>query len=207
MNSPSAPQGLGSVSAAPHLPDGFADTSTSRYIDTRELRQHVVTGGEGPPVLPVHRWPQIRYAGRLSMPSLARHFPIIAPGQHGTALSGKPGDGSDPGTLAADLAVRCEALFASGLQRSDAPTAEMAAEAINGSMRRFGTGGCASRMAQEFGDHPDAAAERMRWIRQLAAKVPAGSPRAAAAGRAGTASKAVSSPSDAAAGLRAGGAA
>jgi len=24
-------------------------------------------------------------------------------------------------------------------------------------------------MAQEFGDHPDAAAERMRWARQLAA--------------------------------------
>jgi hypothetical protein len=28
-------------------------------------------------------------------------------------------------------------------------------------------------MAQEFGDHPDAAAERMRWICQLAAEVPA----------------------------------
>jgi len=24
-------------------------------------------------------------------------------------------------------------------------------------------------MAQEFGDHPQAAAERMRWVRQLAA--------------------------------------
>ena len=36
-------------------------------------------------------------------------------------------------------------------------------------MRQFGIRGCVSRMAQEFGDHPDAAAERMRWIRQLAA--------------------------------------
>jgi hypothetical protein len=25
-------------------------------------------------------------------------------------------------------------------------------------------------MAQEFGDHPQAAAERMRWVRQLAAE-------------------------------------
>ena len=66
----------------------------------------------------------------------------------------------------------CEALFASGLQRSDAPTAEMVAEAVQRTVRQFGIRGCVSRMAQEFGDHPDAAAERMRWIRQLAAEVP-----------------------------------
>jgi hypothetical protein len=65
--------------------------------------------------------------------------------------------------------ARCEALFASGLQPSDAPTADMVAEAITGTVRRFGVGGCAGRMAQEFGDHPDAAAKRMRWVRQLAA--------------------------------------
>jgi len=77
-------------------------------------------------------------------------------------------------------------------------------------MRRFGIGGCASRMAQEFSDHPDAAAERMRWIRQIAAEVPVRPPMVAVAGRAssaGTASKAVSTPSDAAAGFGAGGAA
>ena len=66
----------------------------------------------------------------------------------------------------------CQALFASGLQRSDAPTAEMVAEAVQRTVRQFGIRGCVSRMAQEFGDHPDAAAERMRWIRQLAAEVP-----------------------------------
>jgi hypothetical protein len=27
-------------------------------------------------------------------------------------------------------------------------------------------------MAQEFGDHPDAAATRMRWVRQLIAQGP-----------------------------------
>lgn len=63
-----------------------------------------------------------------------------------------------------------EALFASELQQSNAPTADMIAEAITRTMRRFGEGGCASRMAQEFGDHPDAAAERMRWVRQLAVR-------------------------------------
>jgi hypothetical protein len=64
--------------------------------------------------------------------------------------------------------ARCEALFASGLQPSEAPTAGMVAEAINCTVRRFGVRGCAGRMAQEFGDHPDAAATRMRWVRQIA---------------------------------------
>jgi hypothetical protein len=62
----------------------------------------------------------------------------------------------------------CEALFASALQRSPAPTAESVAAAISRAVRRLGTRGCVSRMAQEFGDHPQAAAERMRWVRQLA---------------------------------------
>jgi hypothetical protein len=62
--------------------------------------------------------------------------------------------------------TRCEALFASTLEPSDAPTGEMIARAINAVMQRYGTRGCTARMAQEFGDHPDLAAQRMRWARQ-----------------------------------------
>lgn len=62
-----------------------------------------------------------------------------------------------------------EALFASGLQPSDAPTAAMVATAIKGALRQFGARGCAGLMAQQFGDHPDVAARRMRWVRGLAA--------------------------------------
>jgi hypothetical protein len=69
--------------------------------------------------------------------------------------------------------ARCEALFASGLQRSERPTAQAAAEAISRAVRQFGIRGCASRMAQEFGDHPQAAAERMRWARLVAAEMTA----------------------------------
>jgi hypothetical protein len=65
--------------------------------------------------------------------------------------------------------VRCEALFASELQRSDELTPEAVAETISRTVRRIGIAGCVSKMAQEFGDHPEAAAERMRWVRQLAA--------------------------------------
>jgi hypothetical protein len=62
----------------------------------------------------------------------------------------------------------CEALFASGLQPSDALTAEMVAAAINRTLQQLGVRGCVGRMAQEFGDHPDAAASRMRWVHGLA---------------------------------------
>ncbi len=61
-----------------------------------------------------------------------------------------------------------EALFASRLQPSDAPNAGMVAAAIEDTLQQFGVRGCAGRMAQEFGDHPDAAARRMRWVHDLA---------------------------------------
>jgi hypothetical protein len=68
--------------------------------------------------------------------------------------------------------ARCRALFASRLQRSDAPTAETVATAVRATVRQFGSRGCAGLMAQEFGDHPEAAAERMRWARQLLTGAP-----------------------------------
>jgi len=104
------PEGPGSVAGAPHLPEGFTGTFTSRYVDTGDLRQHVVTGGQGPPLLLVHGWPQTWYAWRLVMPDLARDFQVIAPDQRGTGLSGKPSDGYDTGTLAGDLVALMDAL-------------------------------------------------------------------------------------------------
>jgi len=100
MNSSASPEGPGSVAGAPNLPAGFSGTFTSRYIDAGDLRQHVVTGGDGPPLLLVHGWPQTWYAWRLVMPALARDFSVIAPDQRGTGLSGKAEDGYDTGTLA-----------------------------------------------------------------------------------------------------------
>ena len=93
------PEGPGSVSGAPNLAEGFVDTFTSRYVDTGELRQHVVTGGDGPPLLLVHGWPETWYAWRLVMPGLARAFQVVAPDQRGCGLSGKPADGYDTDTI------------------------------------------------------------------------------------------------------------
>src|SRR5215218_3358693 len=68
--------------------------------------------------------------------------------------------------------ARCEALFASELQRSDLLTADATTEAISCTVRRFGgVRGCAARMAQEFGDHPEEARDRMQWARQVVAEV------------------------------------
>jgi hypothetical protein len=69
--------------------------------------------------------------------------------------------------------ARCTALFVSELQRSDAADAAVLAELVRRTVGRFGVRGCASLMAQEFGDHPEAARDRMRWIRQLVGEAPA----------------------------------
>lgn len=75
--------------------------------------------------------------------------------------------------IAAD--VQCEALFASSLQSTDTVTAEVATAEITRTIQRLGPTGCASRMAQEFGDHPEAAMDRMRWVRQLVREMQNGS--------------------------------
>ncbi len=110
MSSSPTPEGPGSVPGAPHLPEGFADTFASRYIDTGELRLHAVTGGGGPPLLLVHGWPQTWYAWRMLMPTLARDFSVVAVDQRGIGLSDKPRDGYDTATLARDLVALMEAL-------------------------------------------------------------------------------------------------
>jgi hypothetical protein len=65
-----------------------------------------------------------------------------------------------PGTFET---FRAEALFASTLQPSGSPSCEQVRLVVATTLRRLGIGGCAARMAAEFGDHPDTAAARMCW--------------------------------------------
>ena len=104
------PKGPGSVSGAPHLPTGFADTFTSRYVDIGGLRLHAVIGGKGRPLLLIHGWPQTWYQWRLVMPALARDFQVIAVDQRGIGLSDKPQGGYDSGTQANDFVKLMEVL-------------------------------------------------------------------------------------------------
>src|SRR3954452_2941598 len=104
------PHSFGSVSRAPKLPRGFASTFESRFVDANGIRQHVVIGGDGPPLLLVHGWPENWYAWRFVMPTLARDFTVIAVDQRGIGLTDKPPDGYDVATLAADLVSLMDAL-------------------------------------------------------------------------------------------------
>jgi hypothetical protein len=82
----------------------------------------------------------------------------------------------DPGTGT----VWADALFVSVLQGSDKPDAGQVRQAIATAVRAYGDVGCAQRVAQEFGDHPETAVARMRWARAVAGEVlasPAGPAR------------------------------
>src|SRR5215472_5871846 len=68
-------------------------------------------------------------------------------------------------------AVWADALFASMLQRSDGPSAGQVRKAVAAAVRAYGGGGCADRVAQEFGDHPETAVARMRWARGVVGEV------------------------------------
>jgi hypothetical protein len=63
--------------------------------------------------------------------------------------------------------VRAEALFVSTLQPSDEPDADQILFQVGRVVRDLGVRGCAERVAQEFGDHPELAIVRMRWARGL----------------------------------------
>ena len=63
--------------------------------------------------------------------------------------------------------AQADALFVSALQRSDEPSTTQIRQAIAATIREFGARGCAARVAQEYGEHPETAVLRMRWVRAL----------------------------------------
>lgn len=67
--------------------------------------------------------------------------------------------------------ARCRALFVSPLQESEPHDAERVRAEIVRAIQAFGGRGCAALMAQEFGDHPERAVARMRWVRRTVAEV------------------------------------
>jgi len=80
-------------------------------------------------------------------------------------------------------AVRADALFVSALQRSEEPSTRQVRQAVATAIRAFGGRGCAERVAQEFGDHPEVAVVRMRWARRVADEAFGGSGHELARGR------------------------
>ena len=65
--------------------------------------------------------------------------------------------------------LQADALFASALQRGDDLSIIQIRRAIAVALNAYGAAGCAGSVAQEFGDHPETAAVRMRWARATVA--------------------------------------
>ncbi len=84
-------------------------------------------------------------------------------------------------------AVRADALFVSSLQRSDRPSTGQVRQAVAAAVHQFGGRGCIGLVAQEFGEHPELAAARMRWALRLAGGAFAGPGQPEPAATAGTA--------------------
>jgi hypothetical protein len=63
--------------------------------------------------------------------------------------------------------VRAEALFACDLQPSEHPGPDQVRLAVTRVLQQFGSRWCTARMAEEFGEHPETAQDRMIWARQV----------------------------------------
>jgi hypothetical protein len=89
----------------------------------------------------------------------------------GNLVSNKLSNRSAPGAGApsAGATTLADALFASALQRSDRPTRRQVQQATAAAIATYGSSGCAARVAQAFGEHPETATTRMRWARALTA--------------------------------------
>jgi hypothetical protein len=63
-----------------------------------------------------------------------------------------------------DLSISAaRALFASPPHRSDEPSARQVRQAIATAIGVHGVRGCAARVAQAYGEHPETALTRTRW--------------------------------------------
>jgi pimeloyl-ACP methyl ester carboxylesterase len=89
---------------------------TSAVTEVGGVRLHHVSGGTGDPLILLPGWPQTWWAYRQLMPALAEQRRVIAVDLRGMGGSGKPADGYDKKTMAADVAGLIAAL---GYERAD----------------------------------------------------------------------------------------
>jgi pimeloyl-ACP methyl ester carboxylesterase len=73
------------------------------FADLGDVLIHYVSAGEGPPLVLLHGWPQSWWEWRRVIPSLARHYRVIAPDLRGLGDSSRPLEGYDKKTIANDV--------------------------------------------------------------------------------------------------------
>jgi magnesium chelatase accessory protein len=81
---------------------------SSRFIKTADLTWHVQTMGQGPVLLLAHGTGASTHSWRDLMPSLARHFTVVAPDLQGHGFTGTP---RTPGITVQVMASGLEALL------------------------------------------------------------------------------------------------
>jgi len=86
--------------------DGFRH----RMVRAGEVRIHAVLGGDGPPLVLLHGFPQTWWEWHRLMPQLAARHTVVALDMRGAGHSDKPQGGYDKATLAADVHGVMEAL-------------------------------------------------------------------------------------------------
>ncbi|USI74643.1 alpha/beta fold hydrolase [Sphingomonas morindae] len=86
--------------------DGF----TQQMVPANGIALHSVTGGDGPPIVLLHGFPQSWWEWRKVMPLLADRFSVVALDLRGAGFSDCPADGYDKATLAKDVHAAMRAL-------------------------------------------------------------------------------------------------
>jgi pimeloyl-ACP methyl ester carboxylesterase len=79
-----------------------ADAATAA-VASDGVTLHFVMGGEGPPLVLLHGWPETWYAWRRVLPALAEHFTVLAPDLRGLGDSSKPPTGYDTNAVSTDI--------------------------------------------------------------------------------------------------------
>lgn len=67
----------------------------TRTIETAETQIHLVKGGDGPPLLLLHGYPETHVMWHKTAPKLAEHFTVVVPDLRGYGDSGRPADGEN----------------------------------------------------------------------------------------------------------------
>ncbi len=68
----------------------FDSRFNQKNIQTDNARIHLRIGGDGPPLLLLHGYPQSHFMWHLTAPQLSRHFTVICPDLRGYGDSSKP---------------------------------------------------------------------------------------------------------------------
>ncbi len=90
----------------PHFMTGLEQ----RTLRVNGIRMNVWIGGDGPPVVLLHGYPQTAQMWRKVAPQLAERFTVVCPDLRGYGDSDKPRDGYDKRTMASDIHAVMESL-------------------------------------------------------------------------------------------------